>query len=537
MGCAGPAGGRLSWARAATGEQVLVIHGLWLPGAPPSGSPSGPRTARCRPRHRRRPAGASGTTAPVRRRPRHARRRARGRRRARRPGPRCSACPPGPARRWIPGTRPRRRRRPGPRGGHPRRVAGPRPGVRAGCRAARCCVTLTRWPPVGADPAPPRPVGRLRARPGRPGPGPARRRRGTPDPPARRPPTPASAAEAAGGRGGPVPPPPGRWRPLLTGTDAAWARALALALPPAPVPPPGRTSGRPAAGPVPAGTRPRRTLLAVLVADALDTLTDAAVRAALTTDRVGPGRTPERGGAGLAGGADGGGARVHRRPGRLDALRAELDAWQRDAAGGAVRASFRLVEPPADEVTDPVLVPTDPADDVVRLGRAGRRRGLAGPVRAAGRRRAEPGRRRRRRSGGPAASCRRWPATSTPRRRPSWPSWARPAGSTPSWTARCAPPARSAWRSTPTGRTASSATARADAGHAPASASSCPAGGRRPSARLGAAADRHAPRPQPGHGRRQCQRGRARRHRRLPLRPGPRRRGADRGRAGRRWPS
>ncbi|RLP92203.1 DEAD/DEAH box helicase, partial [Micromonospora sp. CV4] len=47
-------------------------------------------------------------------------------------------------------------------------------------------------------------------------------------------------------------------------------------------------------------------------------------------------------------------------PAALATLRAELDAWQRDAAGGPVRASFRLVEPAPDEVTEPILA-TRPA--------------------------------------------------------------------------------------------------------------------------------------------------------------------------------
>ncbi|MBM0230016.1 DEAD/DEAH box helicase, partial [Micromonospora sp. ATA51] len=57
-------------------------------------------------------------------------------------------------------------------------------------------------------------------------------------------------------------------------------------------------------------------------------------------------------------------------PAGLDTLRAELDAWQRDAAGGPVRASFRLVEPDPDEVTEPLLVvPADPAAVVAEEGR------------------------------------------------------------------------------------------------------------------------------------------------------------------------
>ncbi|WP_405116802.1 SNF2-related protein [Micromonospora sp. NBC_01405] len=132
------------------------------------------------------------------------------------------------------------------------------------------------------------------------------------------------------------------WRPLLTGADAAWARSLALALPPA----------ARAAGDLPPGA---------VVADALDALTDAAARAALTRT------TPTRGGrptgavpawlAALTGPA----GEFTAEPGALAALRAELDDWQRDAAGGAVRASFRLVEPAADPIGDAL---TDPLGDV-----------------------------------------------------------------------------------------------------------------------------------------------------------------------------
>ncbi|NYH42601.1 non-specific serine/threonine protein kinase [Micromonospora jinlongensis] len=191
------------------------------------------------------------------------------------------------------------------------------------------------------------------------------------------------------------------WRPLLTGTDAAWARSLALALPPAAraavvptavVP----TAVVPTAGAQPVATavasRPMPTAAALppttstatdpaatttsttgpgdgeltaaeVVADALDALTDAAARAALATTTLARGLRP--GGpvpawlAALAG---------PRRdftvdPAALATLRAELDHWQRDAAGGPVRASFRLVEPAPDEVTEPILatrpVPTD----------------------------------------------------------------------------------------------------------------------------------------------------------------------------------
>ncbi|MGC5018298.1 SNF2-related protein [Micromonospora sp. DT47] len=139
------------------------------------------------------------------------------------------------------------------------------------------------------------------------------------------------------------------WRPLLTGTDAGWARSLALALPPA----------ARAAGAAPGA----------VVADALDALTDAAARVALAdTDLVRGGR---RDGvvAGWLAGLTGPARAFTADPAALATLRTELDAWQRDAAGGAVRASFRLVEPAEDEITDPlVVVPADPATVVRRSG-------------------------------------------------------------------------------------------------------------------------------------------------------------------------
>ncbi|MET7751868.1 DEAD/DEAH box helicase [Micromonospora sp. NPDC005367] len=137
------------------------------------------------------------------------------------------------------------------------------------------------------------------------------------------------------------------WRPLLTGTDAGWARAVALALPPAArAAHPDRAQGD-------------------LVADALDALTDAAARTALAETALARGMRP--GGpvpawlAALAATQ----REFTADPAALATLRAELDAWQRDAAGGRVRASFRLVEPAPDEITEPVLVsgPGAGADD------------------------------------------------------------------------------------------------------------------------------------------------------------------------------
>ncbi|MFE9191174.1 SNF2-related protein [Micromonospora sp. NPDC007208] len=170
---------------------------------------------------------------------------------------------------------------------------------------------------------------------------------------------PADVPAASGGAAQAV------WRPLLTGTDAAWARSLALALPPAAraaVLPPATA----AAAQVPTGNAAtsaaatlasdgRELSAAALVADALDALTDAAARAALATTTLARGLRP--GGPAPAWLAALAGPQRHFTidPAGLATLSAELDAWQRDAAGGPVRASFRLVEPAPDEVTEPIL--------------------------------------------------------------------------------------------------------------------------------------------------------------------------------------
>ncbi|MFI6820689.1 SNF2-related protein [Micromonospora sp. NPDC050187] len=170
------------------------------------------------------------------------------------------------------------------------------------------------------------------------------------------------------------------WHPLLTGADAAWARALTLALPPSaraagPVAGNGTSrAGRAAdgaSGRAAGGTSDRAAVAdgepspADVVADALDALTDAAARAALDGLRLpGTGRRdpvaawltaltgPRRGFA-----VD---------PADREALRAGLDAWQRDAVGSPVRASFRLTEPPTapDPLDDPdASIGPDARDD------------------------------------------------------------------------------------------------------------------------------------------------------------------------------
>ncbi|WP_433353945.1 SNF2-related protein [Micromonospora saelicesensis] len=196
---------------------------------------------------------------------------------------------------------------------------------------------------------------------------------------------PGAGATAASGATGPVAA-QAVWRPLLTGTDAAWARSLALALPPAAraavLPPataalPAPTAALPstaAAAQGPAGSAatsaaatvgsggPELTA-AALVADALDALTDAAARATLATTTLARGLRPGGPAPAWLAALAGPQRDFTIDPAGLATLSAELDAWQRDAAGGPVRASFRLVEPAPDEVTEPILatraVPAD----------------------------------------------------------------------------------------------------------------------------------------------------------------------------------
>jgi SNF2 family DNA or RNA helicase len=124
------------------------------------------------------------------------------------------------------------------------------------------------------------------------------------------------------------------WRPLLTAGDADWARALALALPPA------------ARAAVPDVSAPE------LTADALDALTDAAARRVLEGVRLIDARAGRGAHAALRAwlrALTGARRTFSADAGAVADLAAEVNAWQRDAAGGPVRACFRLVEPPTDD--------------------------------------------------------------------------------------------------------------------------------------------------------------------------------------------
>ena len=174
------------------------------------------------------------------------------------------------------------------------------------------------------------------------------------------------------------------WRPVLTGSDAAWARSLALALPPA-----GRALAQEqdaTAGPGAPAT----------VARALDALVDAAARAALAEAAGSVGSAGAPGAAGAAGAGSGWrGALIGRQrrftadPGTVSALANELAAWQREALGGAVRACFRLVEPAPDQPDEDgwrlefALQATDEPSLLVDAERVWRSRGDAACARPA----------------------------------------------------------------------------------------------------------------------------------------------------------
>jgi hypothetical protein len=120
------------------------------------------------------------------------------------------------------------------------------------------------------------------------------------------------------------------WRPVLTASDAAWARTLAASAPPALF----------AAGP--------DTGLD-LWAEALDCLVDAAARAALGESRLTLGRAGDPVTRAWLSALTGIERVFAADPAAVTVLSDVLAEWQRDAVAGPVRACFRLVEPVDDE--------------------------------------------------------------------------------------------------------------------------------------------------------------------------------------------
>jgi hypothetical protein len=119
------------------------------------------------------------------------------------------------------------------------------------------------------------------------------------------------------------------WRPVLTGPDAAWTRALASSMP----------QSLAAANPGDAFA---------VWSDALDGLVDAAVRAALDSTRLLIGRSGSREARAWLAALTGNERRFDADPQALATLAAAITAWQQDSVKGPVRACFRLVEPVDD---------------------------------------------------------------------------------------------------------------------------------------------------------------------------------------------
>jgi hypothetical protein len=185
------------------------------------------------------------------------------------------------------------------------------------------------------------------------------------------------------------------WRPVLTVSDAAWARTLAASAPPALF----------AAG--------SDTGLD-LWAEGLDCLVDAAARAALGDSRLMLGRAGDPVTRAWLSALTGIERVFAADPATVNVLSDVLAEWQRDAVAGPVRACFRLVEPVDDEEWQ-VRFGLQAADEpslVVEAEAVWRSRGklpaLARHVEAP--------------------------------QETSLPSWARRLACTPSWTARYAPP-------------------------------------------------------------------------------------------------
>lgn len=266
------------------------------------------------------------------------------------------------------------------------------------------------------------------------------------------------------------------WRPLLTGTDAAWARALALALPPAaraatgPDEPgdPGAAPGRaPRPDRVPLGARdPARP------PDATGPRRPPSTRRARwSPTRSTRSPTPPSGRPWRRPRWPGAYARTarcrpgwRRSPGRCGSSPPTRPRWTPSAPNWTPGSATRPAAPcgPASAWSSrrprnsPSRSPWCPPTRRRRRDRPGGGASSSGsrrrtsractwtPGRSGGRRPASPG----------------WPVAATTRRRPCSPSWGAPAGSGPSWTPPCVRPRRRPWSWTSRGRTGSSARAR-----------------------------------------------------------------------------
>ncbi|MBN1174159.1 MAG: DEAD/DEAH box helicase, partial [Micromonosporaceae bacterium] len=153
----------------------------------------------------------------------------------------------------------------------------------------------------------------------------------------------------AGDPGGPL----AKWKPLVTGGDAGLATALARSMPPsarAQAPSSGASGASGASGSAGA-----------TLAGAIDDLVDAAARVALGNCRLASARRSTGMGEAVRAwllALTGRDRSIRADQSDLVDLAARLSEWQRDAAGGQVRACFRLVEPPetepgAEEAHDP----------------------------------------------------------------------------------------------------------------------------------------------------------------------------------------
>jgi hypothetical protein len=135
------------------------------------------------------------------------------------------------------------------------------------------------------------------------------------------------------------------WRPVLTGPDATWTRTLAVSVPP----------------PVVGAADPDGWL--EVWSDALDSLVDAAARAALGSFRLTLGRAGEPFARAWLSALTGSERTFAGDPSVVAKLAEAVAEWQRDAVAGPVRACFRLVEPVGDDADWQVRFGLQAADE------------------------------------------------------------------------------------------------------------------------------------------------------------------------------